>query len=176
MHMFTMLADDGGLVSFDWPSALWILIIFTVLVIVLYKLAWKNVLTGLNAREARIRKDIADAESARHAAEATLKQYEAKLAEAADQVQSILAKATADAGTLAAKIRADAMQQAEEHIERAQHEIEAARNQALTDIYAQAGNLATSIAEKILRRNLNPDDQRDLVNQSLEQMQKIGRN
>jgi F0F1-type ATP synthase membrane subunit b/b' len=68
------------------------------------------------------------------------------------------------------------MQQAEEQIERAHHEIEAARQQAITEIYAVTGNLATSIAEKILRRNLNPDDQRDLVNQSLEQLQKIGAN
>jgi F-type H+-transporting ATPase subunit b len=171
-----MLLAEGGLVDFDLPSALWILGIFVVLVIVLYKLAWKNVLAGLNAREARIRKDIADAESAHKAADSRLKEYEAKLADAADQVQAVLAKAATDAGQLAAKIRADAMQQAEEQIERAHHEIEAARHQAITEIYAQAGNLATSIAEKILHRNLNADDQRDLVNQSLEQLQKIGAN
>ena len=34
--------------------------------------------------------------------------------------------------------------------------------------------LATSVAEKILRRNLNPDDQRDLVNQSLAEISTVG--
>ncbi|HEX4123342.1 MAG TPA: F0F1 ATP synthase subunit B [Tepidisphaeraceae bacterium] len=175
MHWVSLLGDNE-LVSFDMGSALWILGVFVVLCILLYKLAWKHVLTGLNAREARIRKDISDAELAHREAEKKLKEYQAKLAEAADQVQSILAKAATDAGQLAAKIRADAMQQAEEQIERAHHEIEAARNQAVTEIYAEVGKLATSIAEKILRRNLNPDDQRDLVNQSLEQLQKVASN
>ena len=36
--------------------------------------------------------------------------------------------------------------------------------------------LATDVAEKILRRNLNPDDQRDLVNRSLEQLQTLRNN
>jgi F0F1-type ATP synthase membrane subunit b/b' len=54
-------------------------------------------------------------------------------------------------------------------------DIEAARANAVTDIYAQAAELSTSIAAKILRRNLNPDDQRDLVNRSLEQLQTVGK-
>ena len=40
--------------------------------------------------------------------------------------------------------------------------------------YAQAADLSTNIASKILRRNLNADDQRELVNQSLEQLQTAG--
>src|SRR5512132_128505 len=40
-----------------WYAALWVLIIFLVLLAVLYPTAWKNVLAGLKAREERIRKD-----------------------------------------------------------------------------------------------------------------------
>ena len=46
---------------------------------------------------------------------------------------------------------------------------------AVADIHRQAAELSTAIAEKILRRNLNADDQRDLVNSSLEQLQTAGR-
>ncbi len=46
-------------------SIIWVLIFFAIVVIVLYKAAWKNVLASLKAREERIRKDIADAEAAR---------------------------------------------------------------------------------------------------------------
>src|SRR3954469_25770004 len=48
-----------------WMSALWVVIIFLVLLAVLYPTAWKNVLAGLKAREDRIRKDIAEAEATR---------------------------------------------------------------------------------------------------------------
>src|SRR5439155_24222290 len=61
-------------------SALWVLIIFVVMLAILYPTAWKNVLAGLKKREERIRKDIADAEEARAKAEATLRQYNEQLA------------------------------------------------------------------------------------------------
>ena len=61
-------------------SAVWTLIIFLILLGILYKGAWKNVLAGLKGREERIRNDIAQAEAARAKAEATLKEYNAQLA------------------------------------------------------------------------------------------------
>ena len=81
MLTISILAE-GGLVDFDWGSAIWILALFTILTLVLYKVAWKNVLAGLKAREDRIRKDIADAEAARMKAEQTLRLYDTRLAEA----------------------------------------------------------------------------------------------
>src|SRR5687767_7794024 len=68
-------------------SALWVVIIFLVLLAVLYPTAWKNVLKGLKAREERIRKDIADAEAARARAEETLRTYNAQLAAAEGRVR-----------------------------------------------------------------------------------------
>ncbi|HEX4053534.1 MAG TPA: F0F1 ATP synthase subunit B [Tepidisphaeraceae bacterium] len=167
---------EGGLVDFDWGSAIWILALFTILTLVLYKVAWKNVLAGLKAREDRIRKDIADAEAARMKAEQTLRLYDTRLAEAEQKVRDILDRAAADAEKIGTSIRMKAQQEAEESKEHATREIEAAKQTALTEIYAQTANLATSIAEKIIRRNLNADDQRDLVDQSLKQLQSVGHN
>jgi F-type H+-transporting ATPase subunit b len=157
-----------------WWAAVWVLVIFIVLLAVLYPTAWKNVLAGLKAREDRIRKDIADAEAARDRAEATLKEYNAQLATAETRVRDMLAKATTDGEAIAATIRTRAQQEAEETRERAMRDIDAARDQAVNQIHEQAAVLATNVAEKILRRNLNPDDQRDLVAQSLDQLQTIG--
>ena len=165
-----------GLIDIDYGSCFWELGIFLVVVIILYRTAWKNVLAGLKAREDRIRKDISDAETARLKAEETLRQYDSKLAEAEQKVRDILDKAAADAEKIGTSIRMKAQEEAEEAKERATQEIEAAKRTALTEIYQQTANLATSIAEKIIRRNLNPDDQRDLVNQGIEQFQKVGRN
>jgi F-type H+-transporting ATPase subunit b len=167
---------DAGLLDFDWVSAVWILFIFTGVVIVLYRTAWKNVLAGLKAREDRIRRDISDAESARVKAEDTLKQYDGKLAEAEKKVREIIDQAVRDAEKIGTSLRMKAQEEAEESKERATKEIEAAKTNALAEIYQQTVYLATEVAEKIIRRNLNADDQRDLVNQSLEQLQSIGKN
>ena len=69
------------------------------------------------------------------------------------------------------KLGAQAREEAEEAKDRATRDIETARKNAVSDIYAQAADLSTSIAEKILRRNLNADDQRQLVESSLQQFQ-----
>ena len=150
------------------------LVVFALLMAVLGKYAWGPIATGLKAREDRIRKDIADAEAARARAEETLKEYSARLATAEQQVRDMLAKATAEGETVAAGIRTRAQQEAEETRERALRDIDAARDQAVSQVHEQAAVLATSVAEKILRRNLNADDQRDLVAQSLNELPTIG--
>ena len=154
--------------------AIWTLIIFLIMLAILYKTAWQQILAGLKKREERIRSDIADAEAARKRAEATLAQYNQQLATAESQVRDILNKAAQDAERMATNMKMQAQKEAEEAKDRATRDIETARKNAVADIYAQAADLSTSIAAKILRRNLNPDDQRQLVEASLQQFQSVG--
>ena len=150
------------------------IVIFAVLVAVLGKYAWAPILNGLRAREEKIRKDIADAEATRARAEATLREYNQQLATAEQRVREMLDKATKDAEGLANQIRTQAQQESQETKDRAIKDIDAARTQALHEIYEQTADLATRVAEKILRRNINADDQRELVNQSLQELQTVG--
>lgn len=159
--------------EFFLVPAIWTLVIFGVMLVILYPTAWKNVLAGLKAREARIRNDIAEAEAARAKADATLKEYNVKLAAAEDSIRDMLNKATADAEKLATSIRMKAQAESEDIKERANKDIEAARDAALREIYEKTAELATNVAEKIIRRNLNASDQQDLVRQSLEQLQSV---
>jgi F-type H+-transporting ATPase subunit b len=159
-----------------WWQSLWVIIIFLVLLAVLYPTAWKSVLAGLKAREDKIRKDIADAEAARVKAETALKDYTAKLAAAENSAREIINKAGTDAEAVAAQIRARSQAEVEEMKEKALKDIEAAKSTALREIYDQTAELATNVAEKILRRNLNANDQRDLVAQSLDQLQDVSKN
>jgi F-type H+-transporting ATPase subunit b len=156
-------------------SALWVIVIFVVLLAILYPTAWKQVLAGLKKREERIRRDIADAEEARRKAEATLREYTQQLATAEAKVREMISQATVQGEQLATSIRMKAQQEAEEAKERAQRDIEAAKNAAVRELHEQAADLATTIAAKILRRNINPSDQQQLVRESLEQLQAAGR-
>jgi F-type H+-transporting ATPase subunit b len=148
--------------------------VFGLLVAVQGKLAWSQIAAGLKDREDKIRRDIADAEAQRKRSEETLRQYNEQLATAEAKIREMMVKAQADAERLATNLRMQAQQESEEIKDRANREIDAARKAALTDIYAQAADISTSIASRILRRNLNTDDQRELVNQSLQQLQTAG--
>lgn len=154
-------------------TAVTTLLIFAVLVAVLGKYAWGPIAGGLKAREDKIRKDIADAEAARQRAEATLREYEQRLASAEDKIRELMQTATTDAERVAEGIRLRGREEAEVIKEKAQREIESSRDDALREIYRQAAELSTGIAEKIIRRNLNAEDQRDLVERSLEQLQTV---
>ena len=151
------------------------LVVFALLLAVLGKFAWGPIAAGLKNREDKIRRDIADAEAARARAETTLAQYNQQLATAEAQVRDILAKASQDAERMATNMKMQAQKEAEEAKDRATRDIETARKNAVADIYAQAADLSTAIAEKILRRNLNADDQRQLVESSLQQFQSAGK-
>jgi F-type H+-transporting ATPase subunit b len=164
---------EHEVIEFDGATAAWVLIIFALLVVILSMTAWKNVLAGLKKREGRIRSDIAEAEAARSKAEATLREYNAQLAAAEERGRQILAAATTDAEKLATTIRMKAQQESEEIKERAQKDIEAARDTAMREFREYAAEVATSAAEKIIRRNLNAQDQQDLVRQSLDQLQTV---
>lgn len=153
--------------------AIWTLVIFTILLIILYPMAWKPMLAGLKQREQRIRADIAEAEKSRQRAEATLKEYNTQLANAQAQIRDMLTKAQADGEKLATSIRMQAQKEAEDAKERAVREIDASKKAAIGQIYEQAAELATNVASKILRRNLNAEDQKQLVRESLDQLQTI---
>ena len=162
-----------GLLEPNFFSALWVVIIFLALLIILYPTAWKNVLAGLKAREQRIRTDIAEAEAARARAEATLREYHAQLATAEQKVRDMINQAAAQGEQVANNIRTRAENEAQEIRERSMREIESARKQAVAQLYEEAATLATSVAEKIIRRNLNAEDQKELVQQSLEELQSL---
>lgn len=155
-------------------SALWVLIIFVVLLIILYPTAWKNVLVGLKKREERIRTDIAEAEAARGRAEKTLAEYNARLATAEQKVRDMIQEATVQAQQIADGIRTRAQQDAQEAKEKATADIERARADAVAQIYEQAATLATAVAERVLPRTLSAEDQQALVNRSLDEISKMG--
>jgi F-type H+-transporting ATPase subunit b len=168
-------ADDQqpGLLSFDLGSSLWVLFSFAILMVILTKTAWKPALAALQAREERIRGNIKEAEEARTKAETTLKKYTAQLAAAEEQVRQLLVKATADSEKIASNIRAQAQAEGEAEREKTRREIEAAKRDAIRQVYDQTADLATAVAAKIIGRALNAQDQQDLVSQTLGQLQTL---
>lgn len=150
------------------------LLIFTGLLVVLGKYAWGPIVAGLEKRENKIREDIEAAERARAEAQRAQQEYQSQLEGAESRVRDLLAQAQADGQQLATRIKMQAQEEAEEAKERAMRDIETSRREAIDQIRAEAAELATAIAEKILRREVNADDQKRLVEESLNEFQTVG--
>lgn len=149
-------------------------LVFLGLVVILSKYAWGPIVAGLKAREDKIRADIEAAERARGQADTARRQFEEQMAGAEARVRELIARAQNDGQQLAARIRAQAQEEAEDIKQKAIREIEQSQREAMEEIRTQAANLATSVAEKILRREVNQDDQRRLIEASLDEFQTIG--
>lgn len=148
--------------------------VFAAVLAILSAKVWPAIAKGLSDREHKIKSEIEAAEKARADAKAALEGYERALADARSQAQKELdaakAAATAAANELKAKSEAD-MAAAKD---KAMREIDAAKKQALAEIYGEASGLATMVAGKILQRELNAGDQQRLVNDCLTQLQSVG--
>jgi F0F1-type ATP synthase membrane subunit b/b' len=70
------------------------------------------------------------------------------------------------------------MEQARQEIqaerERLHREMELARDQALRQIWGQGAQLAALISAKVIRRQLTPDDHRQLVDEALAELRGAG--
>jgi len=152
------------------------ILVFFIVFFVLRAKAWGPILKGLNDREDRIRRDLESADAAHRDAQASLENYKKQIANADTEVRQRLAAAQKDAEFIGTQLKMQAQTEIEEMKARATTELEAAKQGALSEMHDYAATLATSVAEKILRRNVNQDDQRAMVQSSLEQLQTLARN
>ena len=171
-------ASVGAIPSFAqaFIPALFTLIVFAILVALLGKVAWGPIAEGLQKREDKIRGDVEAAEAARAKAEAQQAEYQRQIDGAEQRVRDLLAQANADAQQLATRVKMQAQEDAEEIKEKAQRDIEQSRRDAVESVRAEAATLAVAIAEKILGREVNADDQQRLIEESLNEMQRSGVN
>lgn len=163
-------AEDQSLLGFDMGSALVNLLIFLFVFAILSAFVWPNILNGLKAREDKIRSDLLAAENANAKANSLLQEYQVKLDETAQQVQSMLADARHDAEATGQRIVDEAKQEATRQQERALADIETAKQVAVSEIAGQTSDLALQLARGVVGRELNPQDHSDLIRQSLDKL------
>lgn len=153
--------------NFKADLALWSVVTFLVFLVVLKKMAWGPLQSGLNAREAKIRKDIADAEAHRAKSESLFREYETKLAKAQEEVKGILTEARKDAETAKADIIATAERESTAMRQRAVAEIDRARDQAIGELFDFVSKNVMQATEQIVGRSLTGPDQERLVQEAL---------
>lgn len=147
--------------------ALWSFITFLGFLAVLGKFAWKPLIEGLDKREAGIRSAIAEAEDNRRKAEAMLADYQKKLREAEQHVQSMIAEARRDAERTSQDLIAGAQREVDLLRQRTKDEIRQAKDAALADVFSQLNAQVVLATEHVLGRALQDGDQERLVSEAL---------
>lgn len=152
----------------DIGNALWTVIIFVLVLVVLGKYAWGPILGNLQARENFIFESLEKAKKDRDEAEARLKQYEERLASARAEAAALVDEGRRDAVVVKQQIEKDAREEANRMIERARREIQIATDTATKEIYTLSTRLAVEMATRLVSRQLTVEDQERLIAESIE--------
>ena len=136
---------------------------FAIFLGVMSKLAWTPLKKFVRDRHDSIAKDLDAAANLRAQAEATLKQYEAKVAGIGAEIDTLLAQIHKEAELEKARIialaEADAKRLREEAERQIQNEIDAARRELRKSVI----ETALSVADAALKKNIAADDQRKMA-------------
>ena len=162
---------EPSLFSGDVGNAIWTVVIFGLVVLVLGKYAWGPILNTLQARETFIRESLETAKRDREESEARLKEYEARLAQARTEASAIVEEGRRDAVAVKQRIEAEARAEAEKILERAKREIHIATETATKELYQFAARQAIEMAARVIDRELTPQDHERLISGLLESRQ-----
>ncbi|MAI88404.1 MAG: ATP synthase F0 subunit B [Candidatus Marinimicrobia bacterium] len=167
-------ADDSNpLLVLDPGLFVWTILSFLLLMFILSKFAWKPLLKMLNEREEKIRTAIEKAENAEKKLETLNEQGEKILSDARSESQKLLLSTKETAQNLKEEIEREAKQKATSIIDQARVQIQAEKNQVLSEIKNELSSFSIMIAEKLIKKNINKDDNMKLINESIEKVNKI---
>jgi len=147
--------------------AIWTVVVFLILFFVLKKFAWGPMLEGLKKREDSIRSALDEAAKARDEAHAIRLQLQQEMGQAHEKVKGIIDEAKRDAQATAEEMVAKAKADIGQERERLHREIQVETDQALQSLWTRAAELATQVSAKVLRRQLDGDAQRRLIDEAL---------
>lgn len=145
---------------------------FLILVALLRWLCYNPIVRMLKARENRIADSIRRADDDAAAAEAVLKDYKAKLADASTKAQEIQARAETRAEEYLAKRKADTENEIEQMKKAAQAEITRERERAVEELKGQMIALSMAAAGKIISKNLDAKENEQLIGDFVAQLDK----
>jgi F-type H+-transporting ATPase subunit b len=150
---------------------IWTAISFVILLILLWKIAYKPITGALKKREETIRSTLEEAKKDRDSAEALVEKYEAQIAQARDEAQKILAEGKMLGENVRKEIIQKAHEEANQIVKRAQEEIGFQKEKALMELKERIADLTIMAASKVVAKTLDKKDHEQLLE---EYVSKVG--
>ena len=142
----------------------WMVVSFSIILILLKKFAWKPILTMIKEREESIEQALASAENAKEEMKKLQSNNERILAEARNERELLLKDARDIREKMIADAKGIATKEGERMLKAARENIQNEKLAAITELKNQVATLSIDIAEKILKSELSSDEkQKSLV-------------
>ena len=157
-----LAASEGGLISLD-KSLIIQVANFLILLFVLHRLLYKPFLAKMDERTQAIKKSLEEAQAARAEAARQQEENAARLTAAHREAASIREQALREAADESRKHIETAQAQARKLVDDTRAQMDAEIRRAREELRREVADLATSVAEKLVRKSLREDDHRRIV-------------
>jgi F-type H+-transporting ATPase subunit b len=161
-----------------WSSdlAVWTAVVFLLVLLILWRFAWKPIASGLDKREQRIHDEIVSAEKAHADAQQLLADYQKRLAETGEEVRKMLEAARRESEHQGQQIVAEARAAAEAEKQRGLNEIQRATAGALKELADRSATLAVDLAGQIVGARLDQASHAQLIERAVADFVRSGPN
>ena len=154
----------------DWPMLIAQAINFLIVAIVIWKFAFKNVLSTIKEREKQISDSLKNADRIKLELEETEKQQQQTLQDASLEAKKTISSAQEQAKALIESQKDDARKQAEEIIAKAKVAMEQERERVLLEAREEIASLVVLTATKVLSKDLSEAEKEKFSSQATKEL------
>jgi len=151
----------------QWFDLLWRAINFALFAIIIYKAAAKPLSATLRQREEEVKTTLEQLEKEKQKAHQAYLEYEAKLAQLDKEKEKIIQEFIALGEAEKQKIIEMAQKAAEQIKEGAKRAAEREVKRAKEELTIEIAEMATQLAEEVIKQNFKPEDQKKLIEEYL---------
>jgi F-type H+-transporting ATPase subunit b len=156
----------GGMISLD-KSLIVQVVNFVILLLILHRLLYKPLLAKMEERTAAIKTSLDEAQAARAEAARQQEQNAEQLRAAYAEAAAIRAAALKEAADEQRKLVEQATREAKQLVDTARAQTDADIRRAREELRREVSEIATSVAEKLVRRSLRDEDHRRIVDDAI---------
>lgn len=154
----------------DWKVLIAQIVNFTILLLILYKFAYKPLTKMLRDRSATIEKSLADAKRIEQELKATEDKREQTLVQARRQAQDILNQAKDQGEQLKEEMTTRAKHEVEKIVGDAHTSIAQAKEKMISEAKQELGEMVVAASEKVLQEKLDEKRDQTLLEKALKQL------
>jgi len=182
LKYFIFLLSINPLFSADWFNEwflpdpglfIWTVITFLIVLAILRWKAWGPLMEALDAREKQIEESLSKAEKVTADAEQQAAKNEEILNTARKEAQDIVTQAREAGDKLKHKLEEDGKEQYNGMLEKAKEQIDAEKQKALSEIKTTVVDIALKASERVIKRNLNNEDNKKLVEETVDEFKQV---
>ncbi|WP_405179853.1 F0F1 ATP synthase subunit B [Nocardia sp. NBC_01377] len=161
MYQYSLLAaSEGEDVNPLIPEVydiVWSVVCVAIIAFAFYKYVVPRLTKVLDERTDKIEGGIARAEAAQVEAQVTLQQYQQQLADARLEAARIREDARTQGQQILAQMRTEAQAESDRIVAAGHSQLEAQRQQILTELRSEVGRTAVDLAEKIIGQSVSDE-------------------